>query len=118
MVWDILVAAMSLDFGALLDIALGNLLWIFMFFAVSFFFFEGRRPIRAFLHVAFAAMFFAVLMPFAGWAEYTGAFLMVYYLVDFSILKFAESTPALAGKLVLVEEFNFFSSIIVFNLFM
>ncbi|MBI4210862.1 MAG: hypothetical protein HY544_05135 [Candidatus Diapherotrites archaeon] len=117
MVWDILVHAAALDLGWLIDAAIGNLLWLFMFVAVSYLFFGGKRPLRAFLHVTLAVLFFASLLPFMGLGELAGPFLPLYYIIELSALKFAETTPALAKRLVWVEEFVFFGSILFFNLF-
>tara|TARA_Y100000310_G_scaffold345859_1_gene471629 strand:- start:23919 stop:24275 length:357 start_codon:yes stop_codon:yes gene_type:complete len=116
MVWDILIATATLSIGALLEIAIANLLWVFMFFSLGYIFFDGKKPVRAFIHVTLAALFFAQLLPFLGWEEYTGPFLGLYYLVDFSVLKFAETSKFWVNKLVWVEELTFFSSVILFNL--
>ena len=116
MVWDILAHIASLDAGWLLDFALGNLHWVFAFAAVSLIFFEGQKPLRAFIHVSFAAMFFAAFLPFIGWQEFAGPFLLLYYLAELSLLKFAETIPFFAKRLVWVEEFAFFGSVILFNL--
>jgi len=117
MVWDIIRAAVTMDISALMRIALANILWVFIFFALAYIFFEGKSPLRAFIHIFLAALFFAQLVPFLGWKEYTAAsFLAFYYIIDFSLLKWAETTPFFANRLVWVEEFTFFGSLIFFNL--
>lgn len=118
MIADIAVALLSLDFEWFLGLVFGNLFWVFAFFALGYFFFRGKNPLRAFIHVAFAVLFFNELLPFIGWKEYVGQFLLVYYLVDLSLLKIAESIPFFSSRLVWVEEANFFGSILLFNLFM
>lgn len=116
MPWDILVAAASMDFAGLFGIALSNIFWVFAFFCVGFIFFEGKRPLRAFIHVALAPLFMFSLVSFVGWADVTGAFLAFYYVIELSVLKFAETIPFFARRLVWVEEGVFFGSVILFNL--
>ncbi len=118
MVWDIIVGAAGLDFAGLFGIALSNIFWVFALFCVSYIFFEGKRPLRAFVHVALAPLFIFSLLPFIGWSDVTGSFLAFYYVLDLSILKFAETIPFFAKRLVWVEEGVFFGSLIVFNIFM
>lgn len=117
MVWDILIAIASFDIATLLDIALNNLLWVFLFFAVGYIFFDGKRPVKSFFHIAFAPLFFFSLIPFLGWQEPTaGLFLGFYYLVNFSFMKFGETLSFFKDRLVWIEEFTFFGSLVVFNL--
>lgn len=117
MVWDIFAHALALDLPWLIETALANIFFIFALFAVSFIFFEGKRPLRAFLHVALAPLFFFALIPFIGWSDVTGYFIAFYYVIELSMLKFAETMPFFAKRLVWVEEAVFFGSVIVFNLF-
>ncbi len=116
MPWDILVAAANLDFAGLLGIALLNIFWVFALFCVGFIFFDGKRPLRAFIHVALAPLLMFSLLPFMGMREVGGSFLAFYYVLDFAILKFAETIPFFANRLVWVEEGVFFGSVIIFNL--
>ncbi|GEM_PF-6975438 len=116
MVWDILSSAFSLDITGLAGILLGNLAWVFIFFAVGYIFFEGKRPLFAFIHVSLAPLLMFALLPFMGWKDVGGELLAVYYLADLAALKFAETIPFLARRLVWVEEAVFFGSVILFNL--
>ncbi len=116
MVWDVLSAAAALDFSGLVEIFLSNLHWVFVFFALGFIFFEGKNPVRAFMHITVAALFIFTLIPFAGWADITGTFIAFYYVIDLSVLKFAESIPYFARRLIWVEEGIFFGSLVLFNL--
>jgi len=115
MVWDILIGIATLDIGFLAGLVFGNLHWFFAFAALSFIFFEGKKPVRAFIHVTFAAMFFAAFLPFIGWAEFTGPFLLFFYLADLAMLKFFETIPYFSKRLVWVEELTFFGCLILFN---
>lgn len=118
MVWDILSAAAGLDISGLLGIAIANIFWVFALFAVSFIFFEGKRPIRAFIHVTMAPLLMFSILPFMGWQDVGGEFLAAYYIIDLAALKFAETIPFFAGRLVWVEEGVFFGSAMLFNLFL
>lgn len=118
MVWDILTHAAAFDFPWLIETALANVFWVFALFCVSHIFFEGKKPLRAFIHVTMAPLLIFSLLPFMGWAEVGGEFLAAYYLLDLAALKFAETIPFFAKRLVWVEEGIFFGSVIVFNLFL
>ena len=117
MVWDILIAAATFDIATLLDIAFKNILWVFIFFVVAHMFFEGKHQIRGFIHVFLTGLLFAQLLPFLGWQDYTGTFLLLYYLIDFTVLKFAETSKFLTSKLVLIESSTFYVALVLFNIF-
>ena len=117
MVWDILIAAATLDIATLIDIAFSNILWVFMFFALAYIFYDGKKPVKSFFHIAFAPLFVFSLIPFLGWEEpTTGLFLGFYYLVNFSFMKFGETLSFFKERLVWIEEFTFFGSLVLFNL--
>ena len=118
MVWDILVHIAALDIAWLYFTAMGNLLWIFIFLTISFFFFNGKNIARSFVHVTFAALFMGSLLPFIGWEEFGGHFLLLYYLLDLAILSAAEANKFLSSRLVWVEEFVFFGLLIGYNVFL
>ena len=118
MFFDLLAHAFAFDIGWFISLFSDNLIWVFMFAALSFIFFGGNKPIRAFLHVAIAGVLMLELVQFVGWQEYTGSFLMIYYVADLSFLKMAESTKFFSNKLVWVEEAVFFGSLILFNVVM
>ena len=117
MVWDILIAAANLDIAALLDIAFSNILWVFILFALSYIFFDGKKPIRSFIHVAAAPLLMAQFLPFVGLAEFSGHFLLIYYLVTFALLKIGETTSFFSSKLIWIEASTLYIAIILFNVF-
>lgn len=118
MIWEILTNIASLNVEGLLGLVMGNLHWVFSILAVSYFFFNARKPIRAFVHVSFAILFMAELVVFVGWHDFSGQFLLLYFLLELGVLIVAQNIPFLSKRLVWVEEANFFGSIILFNLFL
>jgi len=116
MIWEIIVHLIAFDFVWLVNLALANLLIIFMFFALGYIFFNGKSPVKAFFHLLLAPMLFFTLIPFLGWADVSGSLVAFYYLVNLSLMKLLENTQFFSSRLIWVEEFTFFGALIFFNI--
>lgn len=116
MVWDILLHLLNFDIFWIIGLLLDNLLWVFMFLAVVVLLFNGKNVARGFVHVSLAPLLILSLLSFFGWQDFSGDFLLLYYLVDVSALSIAESSKYLSKYLIWVEEIVFFGLLIVYNL--
>ncbi|MFH1391728.1 MAG: hypothetical protein ABIH20_05440 [Candidatus Diapherotrites archaeon] len=118
MIWEIIVHLVALDFAWIIGLVLSNLLIVFMFFALGYIFFNGKNPIRSFIHLILAPLLFFELIPFLGWAEVSGQLVALYYIINLSLMKMLENNKFFSSRLVWIEEFTFFGALILFNGFM
>ena len=116
MIWEIIVHLVALDFAWVINLAVSNILIIFMMFCLGHIFFNGKKPIRAFFHLLFAPLFIFELIPFIGWSDITGQVVALYYIINLSLMKLLENNSFFSSRLVWIEEFTFFGAIIFVNL--
>lgn len=115
MIVEFLYHLVQADFAWVIGFVLGNLHWIFAFFAVSYIFFEGKHTLRRFFILFLVPWIWFDFTGLAGFVYLTGAFLTMYYIGEVAIMKFAEDVPKTAKKLVWVEEAWFLTTLIVVN---
>jgi len=116
--FEALQALLSLDSGFFASIVSTNILWVFIWFAVVFFLFDGKRTVYFF--VLFSVLFWA-FFDFAlltGLTFVTATFLLLNYLSKLAVIAWAENTPSLKNNIVFVSEFVFFSLLLFYTFFL
>jgi len=120
MFFEFLNAVITLDLKWLADTVFLNLHYLFVFFALSYLFWD-----RKFKKAVFATLLFC-LVAWAwgdfenvfGWFLFAGGFLSIYYVTKLVVLTFAENIPELKNNLVLVSELQFLLLFAAYNLFL
>ena len=115
MILEFLTHLLSLDINWIVTFLLGNLLAIFLLFAVIFIFLEGKKPVYAFLVLAFLIMVWQDFEHYTGAVVFAGSLLAIYYITKLVVLTFAETTPWLKDKLIILEELQFLTVFIIYN---
>ncbi len=116
--FEALQALFPLDLGFFVDITMNNLLWVAVFAALIYFFFEGKRLLYWFLFWNF--LLWAIL----DWEKLTGyvftgaTFLLLYYIIKIVLLALAENSPGLKKYMVVISSIQAYSLIIIFTFFM
>lgn len=112
---EFLSHVVSLDLVWVMQFILGNLHWLFAFFAISLIFFNGKKIKRRFIILVLVPWIWFDLTHAMGLVFLTGIFLVMYYVGEIALMKFAEDSPQLENKLVWVEEGWFLSVLIAAN---
>lgn len=107
---------LSFDLVWIIQFVLLNLHWLFAFAAVSYFFSDGKKILSGVIVIVFALWAMESGAKIMGWVFITGTFLLLFYVVKFFILKFAEETPAMQNKLIWINELSGYGTWILFNL--
>jgi len=116
--FEAVYSLINLDFVFFVDIIVSNLMWVFAWFAVVFFLFDGKKTI--FFFILFSILFWA-FFDFGGLTGLTfisATFLLLNYLSKLSVIAWAENTPALKNNLVMISELVFFSLLLVYTFFL
>jgi hypothetical protein len=118
MLFDFLNALLSLDIGWFIWMLKANIIYLFAFSAICFFFWEKNMrkvpvAVLLFIIVAWSWVTFAMI---SGWVFLAGSFLAINYILKIASLTVAEETPALKNKLPLVNELLFVALLIGYNL--
>ena len=110
-----LQALFALDLGFFIDVIMQNLFWLFAFYVMVYFFFEGKNTVYWFVlwnFLLWAILDWEVL---TGFVFTAGLFLMLYYLSKLAFLKFSESIPQLKDHLVLLSSIQAYALILVYT---
>jgi hypothetical protein len=119
MMLEFLRHLIELDFGWIVQFILNNLLWLFLFAALSHFLFEGKKFIRGIIVFSVVVWTWLDFTAFIGWEIYVAGYLCLYYVLDLVFLKLTEThTGGTAKSLIYTEEVLFIGSLVVFNLFL
>ena len=120
MFFDFLDALLSANVGWFTWLLIHNVFWVFAFLALGFFFWEGnmRKVIPAFFLLGIVAWTWVDFELKSGWVLFVGGFLAVYYITKIAVLAFAEDTPSLQKRLIIVSELQFLLLVVIYNLFM
>ncbi len=111
-------ALLQLDVGFFIGLALSNIFWVFAFYLMIHYFFEGKKTVYFFFLWGF--LLWAIL----DWEHITGfafsgaAVLMLYYVTKIALLKFAETTPALKKYMIVLSTIQAYGLIWVFTFFL
>lgn len=116
---DILFHAVALDIGWFIDMIIGNLLWVFLFTALAFYFVGGdlKKVIYSTIVITlvlFAWTDFGVIL---GFPIFVGSFLLLNYLVKLGSLSYASSHPALKNRLIFVNNIMAYVAFLVYLVF-
>ncbi len=117
MILEFLSHVVMLDIPWLLGFILGNLLWVFMFAAIVYYFWEGEHFLEAFILLPITMFSYAALERTIGLVMFVGGFLMIYYVSKLVILKFAEETPALRKYIVPISTLQALAAWVLYNIF-
>ena len=120
MLFEFLHRLVSLDLSWFVWLVTANLVYFFIFLAICFFFWEGKmkKVIAAFFLLCLVAWSWIDFEMISGWVLFVGGFLAIYYITKVAVLAFAENTPALQSKLIIVSEIQFIVALVVYNLFL
>jgi len=111
-------ALLNLDFVFFINIVSTNLLWVFLWFAVVFFLFEGKKTIYFFVFFSVLMWVFFDFATLTGLTFVTATFLLLNYLSKISVIAWAENTPSLKNNIVAIGEFVFFSLLLFYTFFL
>ena len=119
MFFEFLAAVISLDVNWLAGLLFSNLHYLFVFGAIGFFFWGNSVKKMAVIAVMFPILMwtwvdFEIL---SGWIWAVPAFMAIYYISKIAVLTWAEDTPQLKSKLVIISEIQALALIAIFNLF-
>ena len=115
--FEALQALFELNLGFFVDIAMNNLLWIFIFYALIHYFLEGKRTLYFFLVFAMVIWTFIDFEILTGIAWQAAGFLLIYYVTKLAVLAWAENSPNLKNKLLWVSEVQFMLLLFVYTFF-
>ncbi len=120
MFFQFLEALLSLDLAWFVWIVEHNIIWAFAFFAMCFFFWDGKmkKAGGATLLLIMTAWIWVDMESVSGLILFVGGFLSVYYITKVAVMTFAEDSPILRKHLVLVGEIQFVVVLLAYNIFM
>ncbi len=113
-------SVLNLDLGWFVWVVSANIIYLFAFLAVCFFFWDRniKKTIAGTILLSIVAWMWVDFEIISGWVLFVGGFLAIYYVTKFAALTFAEDIPSLQNKLVIVSEIQFIVLLIVYNLFL
>ena len=113
--FEAMQAIFSLNVVFFIDMIMNNLFWLFAFYVLIYFFFEGKNTVYWF--VLWSFLLWAILdwEDLTGFVFTAGLFLMFYYLSKLAFLKFSESIPQLKDHLVLLSAIQAYSLIVIYT---
>ncbi len=117
-IFEAINAIFSLDITFFINIFMNNLLWIFVFYAMIYFFFDGKQTIKYFVVWSFLIWAIITWEELSGMAFSVASFLMIYYLSKLTLIKFIEDSPVFKKYIVLISTIQAYAMIIFFNYFM
>lgn len=116
---DILFHAVALDIGWFIDMIVGNLLWVFLFTALAFYFVGGdfKKVIYSTIVITLVMFAWTDFGTVLGFPIFVGSFLLINYLVKLGSLAYASSHPKLKGKLIWVNNIMAWLAFLVYLVF-
>ncbi|MEK6957611.1 MAG: hypothetical protein AABW99_01355 [archaeon] len=110
-------ALFSLDLGFFIDIVMNNLLWVFLLYALVHYFFDGKHILHYFLLLSLMMWAWADLEKITGLAWTAASFLLIYYITKLAVIAWAENSPGLKNKIVVISELQFLLLLFIFTFF-
>lgn len=116
---DILLHAVALDIGWFIDVIFGNLLWVFLFIALAFYFVGGdfKKVLFSTLVITLIIFAWTDFGAILGFPIFVGSFLLLNYIVKLGSLAYATSHPKLKSKLIYVNNILAYLTFLVYLLF-
>ena len=118
MFFEAVQALFSLDLLFFIEIFMENLLWVFMFIALMYFFFDGKRTIYFSFLFVLVMWAWADLEPLTGLVWTSAFFLLFYYLSKIALIGFTESSPSLKKYTIIISTLQFYILFLIFNFFL
>ena len=115
---EFFVHLIALDLGWLLNYAIENALWLFMFAGLAFYLWEGKTWIYASMAVFVLLTLEQDVMSVTGWMYLTGAFLTLEMLSQTALTIVTEDMEKLRGKIPLITTIRFLILVSFYNLFL
>lgn len=102
---DVLFHAIALDIGWFIDLIMGNLHWVFLLFALTFYFVGGdfKKVVYSTFVITFVLFAWTDFGTILGFPIFVGSFLLINYLTKLGSLAYASSHPKLKNKLIWVN---------------
>ena len=108
----------NLDIGFFIDILMGNLLWIFIIYAMIHFFTNGKRTFYFFVLFSLVIWAFLDFDVLTGMTWTAASFLVLLYMTKLALFAWAENSEYLKNKLFLLSEVHFVILILFFTFFL
>ena len=108
-------SALALDFGFFIDVFMGNLLWVAIFYALVHILFDGKNVLYWFGLFTFTLWCVIDFERFTGLAFSAAAFLLLYYITKISIIAFVQSTPSLQRYALVFSTLHYYVLAIAFT---
>ena len=118
MLVEFLVHLISLDFHWLIGLVMNNLHFLFIFFAISYFFFDGKNYILAMFLLILDVWLVADMEKVTGLLVFVGGFLTIFYITKLAIVTFAEDSEKLRKYLVPISTAQAYGAFIIYNYFL
>ncbi len=118
MFWEPFIALISLDINAIIGMLANNLFWVFVYYAMAYFFFGPKNTIRNTLLITAYNWLAVEFVGLLGWVVLTGTFLGMNYLVRLSAVMYTENSQSLVKRTPFVLIGIWFVLIFVYNVFM
>ena len=118
MFMNFLTHLVALDVEWLVGLVMNNLLFLFMFVALIFIFYQGKKVLRGVIIMSLLAWAWIDLENIGGIVLFVGGFMLLYYITKLALLGFIENNPNMGTKLVLISEIQFIALVLFYNLFM
>src|SRR3989344_1613888 len=121
MLIEALYQALNLNIGWFIELALDNLLWVFIFFATANILDDSKTLVGSImLFLFFVFDFFAELgfSQASGWVFLGAGFLAIVYLSRIAISIWVEYTPSLKRHMLKILAAHWLAVYIIYNLFL
>lgn len=112
--FEAIMEILQLNLQFFTDLVTSQMLWVFGFAVLIYFFFDKNR---LYWYVLWAFLLWAIL----DWEHLTGmafsgaSFLLFYYVTKLSILAIAEKSPALKKYMIVISTLHAYTLIVIFT---
>ena len=117
MIVEFLLHLIELDAAWFVQFFFSNIIWIFIFIATVFIFFEGKHVLLGTIVLIIDIWGWMDITSLLGWALFTGGLLATYYVSKVAILGFAAHDKKLQSKMPLITVLHGVFVIVIYNLF-
>lgn len=118
MLIEILYHFLTLDLAWIIDFLLANALWVFVFAAAAFFYFEKKNWVWTTVFVSFMSLVYVEFANVVGWTVLSKEFWGLNMVVTMAVLMFAETDSWGKKNLILVNTLRFIFVFAFYNLFL
>ncbi|MBU2100191.1 hypothetical protein KKG83_06875 [Candidatus Micrarchaeota archaeon] len=109
---------LSLDLQWFVELAMNNLLWLFIFIAAAFVYNNMKWSAKHFFVGFFYLWLLIYFVPMLGWIYLVGGFLFLNYVSRIVVLTFFGNIPALKDSYPAIMVIQFFAVLVYYNLFL